>query len=337
MNDYSNPSENIIFAPLEKDLNNYDGKSFAFETFATATSVSFAEDSVIGKHVVVPTKSYLNISFPEIAVGTSDFTLDFWSNNEADFCSVSTVTVSAELGMSILPIAEGGMNAAFLGSGYSGPYNRIPINYERNKWSHYALVRKDGIAYAFVDGVLQGSTGVTINLNSQTMVVNSTYANNPGRFCNSQNNYKNIRLCNFARWTEDFAPPIPGINQPDSFIITEKTQDENGNELEPDVTKTVADGDDFTTTAPAISGYKVIGYKVDNGTLISGGLVTLLSVDVNHTIIFIYKKDDGSGGDDGNKRCCCCTNIFHIYTCCNDGEEIKNLVNEIKCKCRCEC
>ena len=333
VNDYNNLDENIIFAMFDEDTKTHKGEEFEFHSFSSFTQPDFQEDDEIGKHLYIPDKSYLKLEHPDFAVGNGDLTLDYWGYYIDDYCSVGTYTIASVFGVAI-SLFTGNLCAAF---GTSSQHAYILIELRPQKWAHYAVVRKDGVAYTFVDGKLISKANAVFDLQSKVMTVNAAPSNQPSYSCKSANRYKALRMCNFARWTEDFNPPIPdNFGNIKQYELIQRYHDENGNELKKDVIKLVNEGADFTALAPAISNYKVVGYKVDDGTLISGTSVKLLAVHANHTITFVYKKSDGSGGNEenGNCGCCCVPNIIlntdavhidtinvHYSCCCNTSEK----------------
>ena len=99
-------------------------------------------------------------------------------------------------------------------------------------------------------------------------------------------------------------------------VVATIQNDENGNELKVQIVKTVTKDDDFTIRAPAIAGYKVVGYRMDGGSQVLGGTIRLLSVDADHTVIFVYRKDDGSGSSECGCGCYCgCAPVIHVANC----------------------
>lgn len=210
-NDYMyNPQENVFLAMLEENLKDYNGNEFA-----VVGTPLFEEDSVVGKYTVLPANSYLSIKNPGFAVGTGDFTMDTWIYNKGNYSSVSTSTRSSDLGIALWPHPYN--KRTFFGSGYTGTWEKsIFMNSPLDTWSHFAVVRKNGKAYAFTNGILQGSVDLTFDFTSDTLVLNTGYSNSNSHLAAS-NNYKAVRFCNFARWTEDFEVPNPkelGTNKP---------------------------------------------------------------------------------------------------------------------------
>ena len=193
-------NKEILLAKFEEDF--FDQNNNSFTVVGTP---EFLEDSVIGKYMKVPSGSYLYIDNPEFAVGDSDFTLDAWIYYSSNYCSVSHMHLYNFSGPCIMP----SFGAAFLGLGRH-PYTTVPFNENAfGKWAHYAIVKKDENLYSFIDGKLQSIVATPYAVNSERLVINTLYGDSMGGYLAGENSYKNIRFCNFARWTEDFEPPNP--------------------------------------------------------------------------------------------------------------------------------
>jgi len=207
-NDYmNNPEDNIILAMFEENLKDYNGNEFN----ATGT-ITFDEDSQVGKYMIVPKKGYLTIENPDLALGNSDFTMDFWCYNKGNFCCITTGTKGKEYGLGIEP--DPMFKVAYVGAGFRFEIDLSIQDVPLNEWRHFAFVRKDGIGYVFSNGVLQTSKKAELFLDSTKLVINASYSDNPTHFNDSENYYKALRICNFARWVEDFTPPNPDVDEP---------------------------------------------------------------------------------------------------------------------------
>lgn len=73
------------------------------------------------------------------------------------------------------------------------------------------------------------------------------------------------------------------------FIITEKYQDKDDNTLQDTTTSTIQGGENYTKTAPPVTGYNYLGYQADGGDIHPGNAV-LNAVTSDHTITFIYDE-----------------------------------------------
>ncbi len=79
------------------------------------------------------------------------------------------------------------------------------------------------------------------------------------------------------------------------FTITEKYQDEKGNEISPDTSTHVIRNRSYSRKAPEIKKYIVIAIKID-GEIMEGDTVTNDSINSNHEIVFIYTADSNEDG-----------------------------------------
>lgn len=204
LNDYDNTQGNILFAPLETDLSTHQASPFSLICLDGDKNPVFEQDDIVGKYVLVPERCYLDIDFDELAVGTGDFTLDFWVYFIGGYCEVANHPQRSAPGFGISPYT----NQALLGVAQT-TWLSIPVTKKPNEWAHYALVRKDGHFYTFTNGVITGSKAGSFNLQSKRMVINAGSCDAPASYCTSQNKYKALRVSNFARWTADFTPPDP--------------------------------------------------------------------------------------------------------------------------------
>ncbi len=310
-----NPEENIILAMFEEDLKDHNGNAFTVHGSAPV----FKEDAVVGKYIEVPEKSYISIKNDGLAVGTGDFTLDFWAYSIGRHCAVSTVCGAN--GVAIFSYNDYARQKANIGYYNQGENISLP-DYKSKEWAHYAFVRKNGMCYAFVNGVLQGKVNSSRDITSKTMVVNNDHAdNNLGDFYDLSNYYKAVRFCAFARWTEDFEVKVPKVEK---IKIVEKYQDNKGKELKVDVINYLGKGEDYLATAPVIEGYKAIGYKINGGALVSGDAVTITDVTAEHIIVFVYEVAVGDGESGGKGKCIRICLPAYICDCDCDCVEITN-------------
>lgn len=72
--------------------------------------------------------------------------------------------------------------------------------------------------------------------------------------------------------------------------ITEKYQLEDGTTLAADTIKEAYANLDYSSTAPKISGYICVGYKVDNDAKQTGSIATIRNVVSAHVIVFYYQN-----------------------------------------------
>lgn len=146
-------------------------------------------------------------------LGTGDFTVDFWMN-----------PINGGLGNNYPRLLQLGPNATNGGlwivgqttnpnkimvQGYSGGYF-TPLNsgstLPNNTWTHVAIVRKNGVFYMFIGGVLKSSDAGHTTYN---IVQNAVYigSNNSGSesYYGYLDEYRVSK--GIARWTSNFTPP----------------------------------------------------------------------------------------------------------------------------------
>jgi len=125
--------------------------------------------------------SYLTVpSNPIFAFGTGDFTVECWwyqsvANTDRGFLS----SIAATTGTPAVGIQLAG-NGAFTGLNTGGSFDTFSWTLPLSQWNHVAFVRINGIAYAYVNGVLASSGPTTLgnNLVGSGFVIGCSYTNN---------------------------------------------------------------------------------------------------------------------------------------------------------------
>lgn len=123
----------------------------------------------------------------------NDFTLDLWARTRSNNGSDAEIIFGA---------GYGGSSCAF---SVCSTYIDVKIgsstprtNTVSQSWHHIAIVRSSGVLYAFLDGVLQGTTNAPGTDNYISLYSPS---NNDAEILLDE-----IRVSNVARWTSDFTP-----------------------------------------------------------------------------------------------------------------------------------
>ncbi len=74
------------------------------------------------------------------------------------------------------------------------------------------------------------------------------------------------------------------------YEITEAYQLADGTLIQDDTIERIIFGDDYEKTAPVLSGYQYLGYKIDDGVLQSGTAVTIAAVEKAHIVTYVYEE-----------------------------------------------
>jgi len=149
------------------------------------------------------TNKYMYCLDDSFALGIGDFTYDYWMYRTSGYVGMSGVGAEGKYGITISSdnVFYGLSGTVATGLGLSSGASTAYV------WRHYALVRKDGVFYYFVDGVLKWTySATTCNITSRGISVNTRYYGSSTYY--GVGYYDNFRISNIARWTEDFTPPI---------------------------------------------------------------------------------------------------------------------------------
>ncbi len=150
----------------------------------------------------------ININVPELNLGTRDFTISFWIYSEKQTMPYPAIFSNEENNDLRFFIANNDTG------GYISLYTRNPyitlINtgkkYTENVWTHYAIVRKDGVFTIYENGINIGSTD-----QYKTVDVNISNFSIGGIDTNDMTSYKGYMddfvIYNYAKYTNEFTPP----------------------------------------------------------------------------------------------------------------------------------
>lgn len=136
------------------------------------------------------------------AIGTGDYTVDFWIYLPTALSTWGQV-YSGSAGAIALAI-----NANMLSMGHSGIADEcnlaatVPIQ----TWTHIAAVRASGIDYIYVGGVCIGSLPVTTSYTTSTMYIGCDGGSMGSRLLNAYIDEFRVSV-GVARWTSNFTPP----------------------------------------------------------------------------------------------------------------------------------
>jgi hypothetical protein len=113
---------------------------------------STAQSQFGGSSMYIPTGyDWLTVNTPETTIGTSDFSMDFWTRPSAEgseiYCALNSG--ANDTGWIILLFANSGQ-MTFYDGGVPGATPLGPVN----TWTHFECTRNSGVVYMFTNGVL---------------------------------------------------------------------------------------------------------------------------------------------------------------------------------------
>lgn len=142
------------------------------------------------------------------ALGSGDFTIDFWIKRLANsnyWNRICTCGEDSTTGGWYLDFQGGGTNKIRMcTTGGSSGYLCDTEAFQLNVWTHIAYVRKSNLLYLFKNGSLITTSETNANFTS-----NVFYLGYDGYGAGSPlyGYLDEFRISNIARWTENFTPP----------------------------------------------------------------------------------------------------------------------------------
>ncbi|MEA4835189.1 MAG: hypothetical protein VB133_08645 [Anaeromusa sp.] len=182
---------------------NFTDESGTVWTNSTACTTD-ATNKVFGSAgLYAPAAHCLMTTNAALAVGTGDFTIDFRMKYVSGYSGVSS---GASSGVGIF------IQSDFIGLGNGGSFTAITTSpgFIAGSFAHYALVRKSGTCYWFVNGMLKATTAVSDAINTASIAINARYG--PGNNRGGAAYYDEFRFSTTARWTSGFTPPSAAYN-----------------------------------------------------------------------------------------------------------------------------
>lgn len=192
----------------------------ATNTFGTSTTTTANPKFGTASLITSNTVTFISTPYsPEFDLTTSDFTIDFWFNNNNAPGGGSSGIVGNPLTAS-LSLADttwyfmrtgtsGSSSIQFtVGNGSTISQINGTTNILGNAWHHIAVTRAGGVIRYFIDGVQQGSnlSWASIPIKAAPITIGVPYTN-AGGIPNAM--YDEFRLSvGIARWTTNFTPPI---------------------------------------------------------------------------------------------------------------------------------
>jgi hypothetical protein len=183
------------------------------ETVSTA-QISTARSKFGGSSIVFngTSDSLLFPSTPNLALGTGDFTIEFWVNINAlpgsqfaaiyDMRTPNTDNIGFDIMLYFNTFSFGTATTLYIGG------TTTPLT---NTWYHYALTRSGNTFKQFLNGTQEGTT--------YTGSSTQNFTNNTLKIANGANGYFNgylsgIRVTKgYARYTSNFTPPTSALQQ----------------------------------------------------------------------------------------------------------------------------
>ena len=183
---------------------------------SSTTTTSGIATSYTGSVELDGTGDYLSVTDSDLALGTGDFTLEFWTyihtqNSGYDAVFESRSSTAASDGFTIGRFGTSGhVNkfAMFVGGSYRSEADTTVAN---NTWSHVALVRFNGTTTLYLNGVAGSTTYSDSNNYSNTSVKIGVNASNSSDF---DGNISNLRLVKgTALYTSNFTPQTAELTE----------------------------------------------------------------------------------------------------------------------------
>ena len=165
------------------------------------------------------TYSYVGFTYADLALGTGDFTIEFWMNPsvgghgsvDARLYCTGSYQSSGTLAI-CCNASDNPTHIKFMGSNAETAYNIISKDTVPNgAWTHVAVTRQNGTTYLFVGGVLQGFTTHVFNFNSvpDVRLGSSPYNEIYYGYIDEFRITKGV-----ARYTATFTPPTTAFDDP---------------------------------------------------------------------------------------------------------------------------
>lgn len=149
--------------------------------------------------------AYCYSSAPTKAIGTSDFTLEFWMNMSTLATYVCVVDGVSTNNLTVF--VNGTSNptlAVYLANGAT-PYSFASSGIAANTWYHVALVRKNGVLSAYVNGLQLGSLAASVSIQAQGILLGQQHTGSAYQFTGQIDEFR--LTTGVARYPGNFLPP----------------------------------------------------------------------------------------------------------------------------------
>lgn len=151
-----------------------------------------------------PCKNYINTG---IVLGGGDFTVELWISVKS-YVTMNKNAIILDFGGSntqagVLALNSSGTYVCFYAQG-----NKLNAATTINGWTHVAIVRKQGVIYVFINGVLLGSFSSTYNFTENLYIGYNRDSGMSNSYSEFLYGYiDELRISNIARWTSSFTVP----------------------------------------------------------------------------------------------------------------------------------
>jgi Concanavalin A-like lectin/glucanases superfamily len=172
----------------------------------TPTVGTFSPYSQTGWSVIFAGTSYISAASNNtaFALGTGDYTIEFWAYSTIDYAVASTVYFfsNGSGGYYFQYVAGTGLQTGLDGSGATGTY---AVTLTSETWNHIAISRASGSSRCFVNGTQVGSTVSDANSYGQSGAYIGSLYNGTSGLTGFINNFRLVK--GTALYTTNFTPP----------------------------------------------------------------------------------------------------------------------------------
>ena len=197
---------------------------------AAPAAISTAQSRFGGASLSLGSSSYLMAAASADWVMPGDFTAEAWIYPTAAADGIVLARYNSSIGNAGLYLIQrnsGGTVRFYLASGATVNDFTSTITANLNQWSHLALVRRGNTLLGFINGVLAGSTTVTVTMTTtgnQPLYIGA-YFGSSGNLLSPFTGYiDDVRVTKgVARYTGNFvpgkAPVVPAVYDPDYAAV----------------------------------------------------------------------------------------------------------------------
>lgn len=206
---FGEPGEGVYTGDIYKVSLLLDGNDLTDKTGKTITNTGVTVDTSVKKYgngsLKFNKSSYLTLYSTDFALGTDDFTIDFWIKwnsfiGEPGIFQTSTTGLKPSYETGITMYKSFGAYVVNI----MDTFIRTSFTPSLNTWHHIAIVRKSNILTIYSDGISIGSVNNSSNLTSRYCVVGGYYST--GFLMDGY--IDDFRVTKgIARYTANFTPP----------------------------------------------------------------------------------------------------------------------------------
>lgn len=184
-----------------------DVQGHTFTRNGSNASVDTTE-TYLGNPVITLTGNIFNSTSADFALGTSDFTIEFWFKPNTDRTLYGSILSTGPYSSGHWSIRRNGTSSDFMYTTGTGA-GAIIGTIADNTWTHVAVVRESGVVTTYLNGGLGSTVADTRNYTGTTLYVGT----DTNFVC--QGTVSNVRISRIVRYTTGFTPPTveyPVIN-----------------------------------------------------------------------------------------------------------------------------